>query len=97
MPPDKVAQFIQAVVRLFDLSSEPFKHLLGPVAEKLHQNVIFIFKIEIDGTVGHTCYFCNLRNRRMEKALPGKYFNGRFKDQVIFVVFIFGIDKRPPG
>jgi len=33
----------------------------------------------------------------MEKTLPGKYLNGRFKDQVIFVVFIFDIDNRPPG
>jgi hypothetical protein len=45
MPPDEVAQFVQTVVRYFNLSSEPIKHLLGSVIEKMHQNVIFIFEI----------------------------------------------------
>jgi len=98
MPPDEIAQFIKAVVRLFHLSSEPVKHLLGSVAEKLHQNIIFIFEIKIDGTVGHPGLFSDLGNGRLVEALAGKYSDSRFQNEMIFVIFIILVDSDPlPG
>jgi hypothetical protein len=95
MPPDEIAQFIQTVVRFFNLSSEPNKHLLGSVAEKMHQNVIFIFEIKIDGTVGHPCLFGDLGNSRLVKTLARKYLYGRFQNEMIFIIFIILTDVAP--
>jgi hypothetical protein len=63
MPPDEIAKFIQSIVRFFNLSPEPVKYLLGSVTEKLHQNVILIFKIKIDGAIRHTGLFRDLGDR----------------------------------
>jgi len=38
-------QFIQTDIFLVDCRSKPVKHLPGPMAEKLNQNIIFIFEI----------------------------------------------------
>ena len=45
VPPDKVAQFVQAVVSLADGAAKTIKNLLGPVVEKLHQNIVFVLEI----------------------------------------------------
>jgi hypothetical protein len=92
----EIIQFADSVIRLAHFFPEFFKDLFGFIAKKLHQDIILVFKIQINGTVGHPCFFGNLRNGRIKKALPGKYFDGRFEDQMIFVVFIFDIDNRPP-
>ena len=60
MPTNEIAQFIQTIVRFFYLGPEPIKHLLGSVAEKLHQNVIFILEIKIDSTVSNPGLFGDL-------------------------------------
>jgi hypothetical protein len=33
----------------------------------------------------------------MKEALAGEYFDGRFEDAMIFIVFIFRIDISPPA
>ena len=72
-----------------------FKHLLGSVTEKLHQDVIFIFKIKIDSPVSHPGLFGDLGNGWLMKTLAGKYLYSRFQDQVIFIIFIILIDFAP--
>lgn len=96
VPPDKVAQFVQTVVSLIDGSAESIKNLLGPVVEKLHQNIVFVFEIKINGAVCHAGLSSDLSNRRLVKALAGKDFYGRFQDEMIFIVFFFSVDFGPP-
>jgi hypothetical protein len=68
------------------------------MAEELNKNVVFIFKIKIDGAIGDTRLFGNLRYRGLVEALVGKYFYGSFEYAVIFViVFFFTADGSPPG
>ena len=62
MPADEIMQFIQAGIRFLNLGPEPVKYLLGPVAEKLHQNIILVFEIKIYGAVRHAGFFRNLGN-----------------------------------
>ena len=95
MTSDKIAQFRRTIVGLFNLSSEPFEHLLGPVTEKLHQNIVFIFEIKIDRPVSHPGFFGDLGNGWLMKTLAGKYLYGRFQNQVIFTIFIILIDIDP--
>jgi hypothetical protein len=45
MPPDKVSQFIQAVIGLVDCRPKSIKNLFGSVIEKLHQDIVFILEI----------------------------------------------------
>ena len=85
--PDEIAKFFQTVVRFFDRRPEAIKHLFGSVAEKLHQNVIFIFEIKIDGSVGHSGLFGNLGNGRLVKSMSGKNLNRRLKNLMIFMIF----------
>ena len=40
--------------------TKALKNLLGLVVEKLNQNVVFVFKVEINRTVGDTGLFCDL-------------------------------------
>ena len=63
MPADEMAQFVQAGTRFLDLGPEAVKYLLGTVAEKLHQNVILVFEIKIDGAVRHAGFFRDLGDR----------------------------------
>ena len=48
------------------------------MAEELNKYVVFIFKIKIDGAIGDTRLFGNLRYRGLVEALVGKYFYGSF-------------------
>ena len=96
MPPDKVPQFIQAVVGLVDGGPEAVKNLFGSVVKKMNQDIVFVLEIKIDGTIGHTGFPGNLGNGRLVKTLARKDFYGCFKDKMVLVVFIFFIDFRPP-
>ena len=59
MPMDKVAKPVTGIVRLVDRFPEPIKYLFGLIAEKLNQNIIFIFKIEINGPVSDPGFLGN--------------------------------------
>ena len=96
MPPDEVSQFVQAVVGLIDGGAKSVKNLLGPVVEKLHQNIVFILEIEIDGAIGNAGLSGDLGNGRLVKPLTGKYLDGRFQDTMILIIFLFFIDFEPP-
>jgi hypothetical protein len=58
--------------------SESIKYLLGFIAEKLDQDIILVFEIEIDGAVGNARCLCNLGNGGLKKTLLGKYFDSGF-------------------
>ena len=62
MAPNKAAQFIMAAIELVDGRPKSIKNLLGSVVEKLDQNIVFIFKIKINGTICHTGLSGNLGN-----------------------------------
>ena len=57
---NKINKLIFCVFSLFNLFPESLKYLFSLVGEELYQNVIFIFKIKIDGTVSYTCFFSDL-------------------------------------
>lgn len=83
----QVAQFVQAGLGPIDRLPETFKYLFGPKAEKLNQNVVFIFKIQVNGAVGDPGFFGNLGNGGLMKSLSGKNLNRRLKDLMIFMIF----------
>jgi len=62
VPPDKVPQFILAVVCLVDGGPEVIENLFGSVIKKMNQDIVLIFKIKVDGTIGHPGLPGNLRN-----------------------------------
>jgi len=63
----------------------------------LHQNVIFIFEIKIDGAVGDPGFFGDLGNGRLMKSVSGKNLDRRFKDLVIFIIFFDPVNDGPPS
>ena len=96
MQADKIAKFVNSIVRFVDFFPEPGKYLLGLVTEKLYQDIILIFEIKIDRTISDTGFPGDLRNGWLEKTLFRKYFDCRFKDPMIFVVyFLFSANNRP--
>jgi hypothetical protein len=88
MSPNEIAQFIEAVVGVLDLGPKLFKDLLGSIAEKLNQDVILVFKVQIDRSVSNASLFGDLGNRRLMKPLARKHGHGRFQYQVILIVFL---------
>jgi len=62
MQVDKIAKFIDSIVRFVNFFPEPGKYLLGFVAEKLNQDIILIFEIKIDRTISDIGFPGDLRN-----------------------------------
>jgi hypothetical protein len=60
---NQVAQFVYGVVRHIDLFSELGKHLGGLIFKKLHQDIVFVFEIQVNRSVGDTRFTGNLGNR----------------------------------
>jgi hypothetical protein len=60
---NQVAKFINSSIRSINFLSEAGENLSGFIAEKLNQDIFFIFEIKIDRTIGNPCFLCNLRNR----------------------------------
>jgi hypothetical protein len=59
MPMDKIPKPVNGIVRRADLFPEPVKYLFCLMAEKLNQNIVFIFKIEIDGSISDPGFLGN--------------------------------------
>jgi hypothetical protein len=93
---NEIAKFIQTALRLIDFLPKSIKNQLGFVAEEIDQNVIFIFEIEINGTVGHSGFLGDLGHGRLVKSLLGKHFYRSFQDPVVLVIFGVPIDFGPP-
>gem|GEM_PF-2328616 len=68
-------ELISGTVGPLDIFAKTLKNLLGLVVEKLNQNVVFVFKIEINSAVGDTGLFCDLRNGRLKISLAGEYLD----------------------
>ena len=94
---NQVAELVHGVVALVDRLPEAVKNLFGLVIEKLNQNIVLVFEIEIDGAVGDTGFPGYLGNGGLKKSLLGKYLDGRFQDTLIFVVGLsLFVDGAPP-
>jgi hypothetical protein len=63
MSMNQVTKFIYSGICLVNFLSEAGKNLSGLVTEKLNQDIFFIFKIQIDRTIGNPRFPCNLGNR----------------------------------
>jgi hypothetical protein len=61
------------------------------MTEKLNQNIVFVFKIQVDGAVSHSGFFCDLRNGRLMKPLSRKNPNCSFKYLMIFIILFYPI------
>ena len=96
MHPNEIAKFVQAGIGAIHLRPETIKYLLGFIIEKLNQNIVFIFEIQIDGAVGDAGFFANLSNSRLVKSMSGKNLYSRFKDLVIFIIFFYTVNDGPP-
>ena len=96
MHPNEITKFVQARIGTIHLRPETIKYLLGFIIEKLDQNIVFIFEIQIDGAVGDPGYFGNLGNGRLMKSMSGKNLNSRFKNLVIFIIFFYPVNDEPP-
>ena len=95
MPVHQIPQFIPAVLGPIDRLPKPFKYLLGPKIEKLNQDVIFIFKIQIDGTIGDPGFFGNLGNGRLVKSLSGENLDRCLEDLMVFIIFFNPVRGYP--
>ena len=82
---------------MVDFRSEPFKNLFGFVLKKIDQDVVFIFEIQVDGTISHAGFPGDLGNSWLIKPLSRKHLHRRFQDKMIFVIFIFFIDFSLPA
>jgi hypothetical protein len=77
--------------------SEAVENLLGFESEKLYEDVVLVFEIQINGTVGHPRLPGDLGDGGLIETLPGEHFHGRFQYAVVLVFgFCPGVDKPPP-
>jgi hypothetical protein len=97
VPSDEVAQLLDGTAPAIDFFSEALKNLLGFVLEKLNQDIVLVFEVQIDGPIGHTGFSGDFCNGRLMISVPGKYLDGRFEDAVVFIVFIAGTDGLTPA
>ncbi len=63
MSMNQVAKFINSSIRSAYFLSEAGENLSGLITEKLDQDILFIFEIKIDRTIGNPRFLSNLRNR----------------------------------
>jgi hypothetical protein len=94
---DEVSQLLDGTAPAIDFFPEAFENLLGFVFEKLNQDIILVFEVQINGPVGHSSFFGNFGNGRLMISVAGKHLDGRFEDAVVFIVFIAGTDGLTPG
>jgi hypothetical protein len=96
MQTDQIPQLLYRIPPAADLFPEALENLLGLVAEKLDQNIVFILEVEVDGPIGHSGFFGDFGNRRMSVSILGKYLDGGIENQMILVIFVFSVDRSPP-
>lgn len=97
MTPNKIAQFINGGLRMVDFFTKASENLAGFVIEKMDQDVIFIFKVEIYRSVSNAGRPGNLRYGRLMETGFCKDGDRRFQDAMIFIIFSFGTDGVPPS
>jgi len=95
---DQVSKFVNGVIGPVDLLPEATEDLLGLIVEKLYQNIVLIFKIEVDRSIGDTGFSGDLCNGRLKEPLLGEYLYGCVQYSPIFVVCLFSLaDGTPPN
>ena len=94
---NQIAQLVDGCVGLFDLFPEAAEDLFCFVLEKLNQDIVLVFKIEVNRSVGDAGLPGDLGYGRLMKSSFGKYFHSCFKDALVFISnFRFCIDKISP-
>jgi hypothetical protein len=96
VPPDEVSQLLDGTATAIDFFSEALENLLGLVFEKLNQDIVLVFEVQIDGPIGHTSFSGDLGNGRLMISVTGKHLYGRFENAVVFIVFFAGTDGLTP-
>ena len=86
MVADEVLKLIGGMFRFLNYLPESVENLLGFVAEKLQQDVVLVFEVQIDGTVGHPGLPGNRRDGGFIEPLLRENLDRRLKDTVVFVV-----------
>jgi hypothetical protein len=96
VPSDEVFQFLDGAATAIDFFSEALENLLGFVFEKLNQDIVLVFEVQIDGPIGHTSFSGYFGNGRLMISVAGKHLDSRFENAVVFIVFIAGTDGLTP-
>jgi len=94
---NQVPEFIYSSICSVHFLSEAGENLSGFITEKLNQDIVLVFEVQIDGPIGHTGFSGDFGNGRLMISVPGKYLDGRFEDAVVFIVFIAGTDGLTPA
>jgi hypothetical protein len=97
MQTDQCSQLLDGIAAPADFFPEALENLLGFVAEKLDQDVVFVFKVQVDGPVGHAGLLGNFGNGRLGVSVAGKYLDGGIENKMVFVVFVIRADRPPPA
>jgi hypothetical protein len=96
VPSDEVSQLLDGAAPAIDFFSETLENLLGLVFEKLNQDIVLVFEVQIDGPIGHTSFSGDLGNGRLMISVTGKHLDSCFENPVVFIVFIAGTDGLTP-
>jgi hypothetical protein len=96
VPSDEVFQLLDGAATAIDFFSEALENLLGFVFEKLNQDIVLVFEVQIDGPIGHTSFSGYFGNGRLMISVAGKHLDSRFENAVVFIVFIAGTDGLTP-
>jgi hypothetical protein len=91
---NQIAQFADGRLGTIDLLAEALKNLLGLVAEELNQDIVLVFEIEIDRSVGDPRLTGDLGDRGLKITLPRENLDGSFQNAVVLVVFFSVGDEK---
>ena len=97
MTSNKIAQLINGGLCMVDFFAKARENLAGFVIEKMDQDVIFIFKVEVNCSISNSSRPCNLRYGRFMETGFCKYGDRRFQDAMIFIIFSFGTNGVSPS
>jgi hypothetical protein len=96
VPSDEVFQLLDGAAPAIDFFSEALENLLGFVFEKLNQDIVLVFEVQIDGPIGHTSLSGDFGNGRLMISVAGKHLDGRLENAVVFIVFFAVTDGSIP-
>jgi len=86
VPSDQVSELALSMIRILHRFPEALKHQAGFVAEKIIQNIRFIFEINIYGAIGDPGLPGDLRYGGFIKTLLGKHLDSGIQYQLILAV-----------
>jgi len=98
MPTDQIPKFIHRRIGIVHRLSELLEHVFCFVAEKLNEDIVFVFEVQIDRAVCNTGGSGDLRDGCLMEALVGENVYRCVQDAMVFVtVPVFFRDDSPPA